>query len=72
MRNERLGSLGNLGNLGNLGINLKLPLSVSPITPITPITPIAPICPTASGSCPLLPKPTNGRARNICLGSAEE
>ena len=37
---------------------------------ITPIIPIIPKFPINNRSCPLLPKPTIGRARNFARGSA--
>ena len=48
-----------------LGIVCKQPLlSLNRNVPITPVK--------KKRSCPLLPKPTNGRTRYICLGSAED
>ena len=38
--------------------------------PITPIIPIIPKFPINNRSCPLLPKPTIGRARNFARGKA--
>ena len=53
-----------MGTLLPLGIVCKQPLlSLNRNVPKFPIN---------NRSCPLLPKPTIGRARNICLGFAED